>query len=43
MTNQQGEVDAPDMVGIKSWWNAFMIGAVTGGALAAAAAFVTVI
>lgn len=43
MTNHQGEAEAPPNVEIKSWWNAFMIGAIIGGGLAAAAAVVTVV
>ncbi len=43
MTNHHGEIDAPEITGIKSWWTAFMAGALIGGFLAAAAALVTVI
>ena len=43
MTNHPGEVEAPELESIKSWWTAFMTGALMGGFLAAAAAFVTVI
>ena len=43
MTNHPGEVEAPELEGIKSWFNSFIAGAVLGGFLAAAAAFVTVI
>jgi len=42
MTNHHGTVDPPELE-IKSWWSAFMTGALTGGFLAAAAAVVTVI
>ncbi|MDX2412531.1 MAG: hypothetical protein QNK34_11300 [Woeseiaceae bacterium] len=42
MTNHHGEVVAPQRVEIKSWWTAFMTGAIIGGGLAAAAGFITV-